>query len=109
MKASAYNEGLVKLGAQKTLLPVVANDTAHCLGQALLDSKREARAVVDKLAVGAGVVQQRRWKAGGRGRRRLACPSRRIHDGRLGDDLRHRSRGAPRGGLEDGRRRDVRG
>jgi len=108
MKASAYNKGLVKLRAQKTLLPVVANDAAHCLGQALLDSKREARAVVDKLAVGSGIVLQRRWEAGGRGGRRLACPSRRIHDGGLGDDLLHRSRAAP-GGLEDGRRRDVRG
>lgn len=107
-KASAYNKGLVKLGAQKTLLPVVANDAPDGLGQALLDGKGEARAVVDKLAVSASIVLQRRWEAGGRGRRRLACPARRIHDRRLGDDLMHRRRVAP-GGREDGRRRDVRG
>lgn len=105
-KTLAYNKGLVELGAQKTLLPVVANGAADGLGQALLDSKGEARAVVDKLAVGASIVLQRRWEAGGR--RRRARPSRRIHDQRLGDDLMRRRRVAP-GGLEDGRRRDVRG
>ena len=97
-----YNKSLVKLGTQQTFLPVVTNDTAHRLGQALLDSKGEARAVIDELGVDFGKVLRRRRKAARRGR----LPSGRIHDGRFGDNGQG-GRGTP-GGLEDGRR-GVRG
>ncbi len=68
-----YNEGLMKLGPQQALFPVVPDDAPDGLGHALLDGKVQARAVVDKLGVDSGVVLRWRGKAHGAARlRRLA-------------------------------------
>ena len=85
---STHNKGLVKLGAQQAFFPVVAHDAADGLGQALLDGKVHAGAVVDKLGVHARVVLHRRRKARRRRLLRLAGlpAARRVHD----DGLRER-------------------
>lgn len=61
----------MELGAQKTFFPVVAHSPPDGLGQALLDSKGHARAIVGKLWVDARIVLGRRREARNTRTRRL--------------------------------------
>ncbi len=63
--SGTYNKGLVKLGAQQALFPVIPDNAADGLGDALLDGKVHAGAVVDKLGVDGGVVLAGRREADG--------------------------------------------
>lgn len=63
---STHNEGMVELGAQETLLPIVTNDTPDSLRNALLDGATEPRTIIDKFAVIQGMIARGRWIAAGR-------------------------------------------
>lgn len=100
-ESRTHNECLMKLGAQQAFLPVIADDAADGLRQALLDGKVHARAVVDKLGIEARMVQGRRREAGGARRVRLLLLGLRrlalggwVHDVRL---RRGRGRGSGSG------------
>lgn len=63
MRYATYDESLMKLCAQQALFPLVPHNASDGLGKTLLDRISHARAVVDKLGVGAGMVQRRRREA----------------------------------------------
>lgn len=90
-----YNEGLVEVGAQCTLLPVITDGSANGLGNRLLDGIGDPVTVLDELGLGVDMVSSRRRETGRRQRTRGGCACARSISSSPGGDLVLRQRVCP--------------